>query len=114
MTFLSQNLQSLLRNSLFAIVAVIGASMMMTTTASAKGNPVHYTAQLEAPAKDSTNIVKSTVWHCDGATCKASKSRSKDANVCAKMVRKLGKVTSFTAGDVDFDADALAVCNAKA
>ena len=114
MTSLSRNLQSLLRNSLFAIVAVIGASIMLTTTASAKGNPVYYTAQLEAPAKDSTNIVKSTVWHCDGATCKASKARSKDAIVCARMVRKLGKVASFTADGTDFDADALAICNDKA
>jgi len=111
MTALSRNLDSLIRNSLFAIVAVVGASMMLTTTASAKGNPVYYTAQLEAPTKYDTKVVKGTVWHCEGDTCKASKSRTKDEYVCAKMARKLGEVKSFTAGGVEFDAVAIATCN---
>jgi len=113
MTFISRNLQAILQNSLFAIVAIISASMVMTSTAQAKPVPVYYEATLAAPAKDTTNVVKGTIWHCNGDSCKASKSRTKDEYVCAKMVRKIGHVTAFAAGGVAFDEAALAACNGK-
>ena len=66
-----------------------------------------------APAKTSL-ITRGTAWKCDGGTCTAAKSTSRDTIMCELVAREVGTLSSFRAGGADFDAEALAKCNAKA
>jgi hypothetical protein len=60
-------------------------------------------------------IVRDMRWACAGATCSAQRSAtSPDANVCASVARRLGRLTRFAVGDREFDAAALERCNAAA
>ncbi len=113
MTATTWNLHPYLRNFLFALAAIFVSSFMLTNTAMAKGEPVYYEATLAAPVKDNVTIVKGTIWHCRNNVCKASKSRTKDAYVCAKLARKVGEVTAFEIKGVPFDPAALVSCNGK-
>ena len=61
-----------------------------------------------------TKIARETLWSCAGATCTAAKATSRPAVVCVHAVREIGKVSSFSFKGTDFDATALAACNAKA
>ena len=73
-----------------------------------------YRAGLATPVT-STLVVKDTRWACAGDSCSAIRTgTSPDANICTAVVRRLGPVTSFSAGDKVFDAAALEKCNAAA
>ncbi|AJP73073.1 CC_3452 family protein [Sphingomonas hengshuiensis] len=66
-----------------------------------------------APAKNSL-VTRSTVWKCGDGVCVASKANARDPIMCELVAREVGTLTAFRANGADFDADALAKCNAKA
>ncbi len=74
----------------------------------------HYTAvPAEAPKKPSF-IVQTTLWKCKDGTCAAPKSGMSDKVMCARVVQRIGTVSSFSVGGTAFDAEQLASCNARA
>lgn len=97
----------------FALLPMIALSAASPALAQPQSRPM-YRAGLSTPVT-STLVVKDTRWACAGDSCSAIRTgTSPDANVCAAVVRKLGPVTSFSAGDKVFDAAALEKCNAAA
>jgi len=73
-----------------------------------------YRAGLATPTT-ATLVVKDLRWSCVGDSCSAPRTAtSPDGNVCSAVVRKLGALTSFSAGAKTFDAAALEKCNAAA
>lgn len=73
-----------------------------------------YRAVPVVAAADTTVIADGMLWRCGDAGCTATNATSRPAIVCAQVVRKVGKLASFTVGAVAFDEAALAKCNAKA
>ena len=74
-----------------------------------------YYAATPATAPAKTRLVtRSTVWQCGEGVCVASKANARDNIVCELVAREVGQLSSFRAAGADFDADALAKCNAKA
>lgn len=94
----------------------LALAMALTTIAPpvlAQAQPM-YRAGLAKPLTASL-ILKDVRWSCIGDSCSAIRNgTSPDVNVCSAVVRKLGPVTSFSAGGRDFDAAALEKCNAAA
>lgn len=100
----------------FLTVAAAAAAALALTPATGFAQTArgYYAAvPVTAPAKDSL-ITRSTLWKCGEGVCTASKSTSRDAIVCEVVAREVGQLTSFSVKGTEFDADALAKCNAKA
>ena len=79
----------------------------------ARGQAAYYSAELAAPAAANNSIIGGVVWQCAGTTCIAAKASSRPVNLCKRVARELGEVTSFTAGETPLEADDLAICNGK-
>ena len=98
-----------------AVAAAAVATLALTPAAgfaqSARG---YYAATpVSAPAKNSL-VTRSTVWKCGEGSCVAAKANARDNIVCELVAREVGQLSSFRANGADFDAEALAKCNAKA
>ena len=76
--------------------------------------PVYRAVPVTAVAKPSSVIVGDSLWACGSDGCTTSNATSRPAIVCAQVVKKLGKLDSFTGGSTAFDAAALAKCNERA
>ena len=101
----------MLRSTLLPMIAILGVAAPAVAQPQSQAM---YRAGLSTP-DTSTLVVKDMRWACAGDSCSAIRTGSSpDANVCAAMVRRLGPVTSFSAGDKVFDAVALEKCNAAA
>jgi hypothetical protein len=95
------------RSALFALSLALAATPAVAT------EPL-YRAVLENPAP-ARLIVKDLAWSCTGADCSAPRSATApDANVCASVVRRLGRLVSFRAGSRTFEAAELERCNSAA
>ncbi len=81
--------------------------------AEASARAPYYSAELAAPAAESRSIIGGVVWQCAGTTCVAAKASSRPVNLCKRVARELGEITSFTAGETALEADDLASCNGK-
>jgi len=71
-------------------------------------------ATFERPIRSDKPILGGeSVWRCEGATCRGrTPSHFKSAQrYCRELARWGGPVTSFQAGAVTFDAEALRRCN---
>lgn len=73
----------------------------------------YYSAELAAPAAEERSIIGGVVWQCAETSCIAAKASSRPVTMCKRVVRELGEVTSFTAGDKALEAEDLASCNGK-
>lgn len=73
----------------------------------------YYSAELTAPAAEPRSIIGGVVWQCAETSCIAAKASSRPVTMCKRVVRELGEVTSFTAGDKALEAEDLASCNGK-
>jgi len=94
-------------------LSIITGSFLLAAAGSAGAaeGGTFYRAELAAPAQQQTVISDGIVWRCEGSTCGAGKSNSRDAIVCARLVKKVGQVTSFTSRNGALEGDALARCN---
>ncbi|RJF93994.1 CC_3452 family protein [Sphingomonas cavernae] len=89
--------------------------LLSATAASAQPNGSFYAAKPVATSTATSLVVRDTIWKCDGNGCaSATKGKSRAAFVCESLAKELGQLASFRAGAEEFDAEALARCNAKA
>lgn len=103
----------------FASLTVsVAASILLlsATAASAQPNGNFYSAKpVAATAAKGSLVVRDTIWKCDGNGCaSATRGKSRPAFVCESLVKEVGQIATFRAGAEEFDAEALAKCNAKA
>lgn len=88
-------------------------SLAVTAAPATAAGPL-YRASLETPAA-SRVIVKDIAWNCAGVDCSAPRTATTpDANICASVARKLGRLVGFEAGGRAFAADELEKCNSAA
>ena len=100
----------------FLAVAAAAAATLALTPAAAfaqPGNGYYAATPAAAPAKASF-VTRSTIWKCGAAGCVAAKANARDTIMCELVAREVGQLSAFRANGQDFDADALAKCNAKA
>ena len=72
-----------------------------------------YRAELAAPAAEARPIAAGVAWFCNDDSCAATKGTSRPVIVCARLVKEVGPVASFTAGGEALDAAQLAKCNGQ-
>ena len=90
----------------------IGAAISPAPVQAAEG--AYYRAELTAPAPSAGHtLAGGLVWNCADTACAASKGTSRPAIVCARLVKEVGKVSTFTAGGKALEAEDLARCNAR-
>ncbi len=100
-------------------LAILGALAWTSLTLGAAVSPApaqagegaFYRAQLAAPAAKGTAVAGGLAWKCAETACAAGKGTSRPAIVCARLVKKVGQVSAFTAGGKALDAEDLARCN---
>jgi len=100
-----------------SLLASAAASLLLlsATAASAQPGGAFYAAKPVTASTAGSLVVRDTIWKCDANGCASTtKGKSRAAFVCESLVKEIGQVASFRAGTEDFDADALAKCNAKA
>jgi len=100
----------------FSAVAATAAAMLALAPAAAfaQGGRGYYAATpVTAPEKASL-VTRSTVWKCGEGVCVAAKANARDNIMCELLARQVGQLSAFRANGTEFDADALAKCNAKA
>jgi uncharacterized low-complexity protein len=98
-----------------AVVAAAAATLALTpATGFAQTARGYYAATpVTSPEKNSL-VTRSTIWKCGEGVCVASKANARDNIVCELVAREVGQLSAFRANGAEFDADALAKCNAKA
>jgi hypothetical protein len=103
-------------NRFLAVAAAAAATLALTpATSFAQGATRGYYSATPATASAKTSIVsRSTVWKCGQGVCVAAKADARDNIMCELVVREVGALTAFRANGTEFDAAALAKCNAKA
>jgi len=103
-------------NRFYAVAAAAAATLALTPAAGyAQGAARGYYAATPAAAPSKTSMVtRSTIWKCGDGVCVAAKANARDNIMCELVAREVGTLTAFRANGSDFDADALAKCNAKA
>lgn len=87
---------------------------MVATPGLAASEWVEGKATLERPVRSDKPILDGeSVWYCNGAACRGrAPSHLKSAQrYCRELARWGGALTSFQAGTVIFDTDALHRCN---
>ncbi len=99
--------------SLFAPLAAAALTLGVSAPAMAQ-TPTYRAVPVTQLASADSMIIGETLWACGPAGCTTSQATARPAIVCEQAVKKVGKLASFTANAKDFDADALAKCNAKA
>ena len=70
----------------------------------------YYRAELAQPVEPTTEIIRGTVWQCNGTTCVAAKSTSRPVVECQRLAKKVGSVSRFVIEGVEIEADKLAKC----
>jgi hypothetical protein len=87
---------------------------MMAAQGAAASDWVMGSATFARPVRSDKAIFDSeSVWYCEGMACRgrAPSHLQSAQRYCRKLARWGGTVTSFQAGTVIFDADALRRCN---
>ena len=99
-----------------AVAAAAAATLALIPAASfAQAAPRGYYAATPATAPEKASLItRSTLWKCGGGVCTAAKANARDNIMCELVARELGELSAFRANGSDFDAEALAKCNAKA
>lgn len=96
-----------------AYTALTFGATIAPTAAEARASGPYYTAELTAPAAESRFVEGGVVWYCEGTTCAAAKGTSRPLNICRKLSREVGQITSFTAKGEALEAEQLARCNGE-
>ena len=89
---------------------------LTTLLVASLATPAFAAAYQAAPvAKPDVKVVACDVfWRCDDSQCRAKDPDSRPATVCAQLVKKVGRLNSFTVSGTAFGAAALEKCNASA
>jgi hypothetical protein len=102
------------RNATLAVQIAAAALTLGVSAPAAAQTPTYRAVPVTQLARADSVIIGDTLWACGPEGCTTSKATARPAIVCEQAVKKVGKLTSFSAGTKDFDADALAKCNARA
>jgi len=95
--------------------ALVTSALLLAASPSHAASGGYYTATPVAAPAAVKLVVRDTLWKCGEAGCAASaKSNSRPAIVCQALAGKVGALAAFRAGTEEFDAAALAKCNARA
>ena len=95
--------------------ALVTSALLLAASPSHATSGGYYTATPVAAPAAVKLVVRDTLWKCGEAGCAASaKSNSRPAIVCQALAGKVGALAAFRAGTEEFDAAALAKCNARA
>jgi hypothetical protein len=86
-------------------------AVLTPAPAEARGNGPYYTVELAQPTSETKAIAGGVAFRCKGATCVASKGKSRPIRVCRELQRKVGSIASFTAKGEALAEDKLARCN---
>ena len=94
-------------------IALVLASAGFAGAAYAR-DPV-FTVKLEAPVAEQTRVIaQSTVWTCEGDTCRARPSHASSVRACRQFVRESGaRVTAYGPEGDELTADEIARCNGE-
>ena len=115
MTAITRNRSSLTQLG-FVAAAFLGTALSFGATATpayAAMTP-YYQAQLATPVTGAARDIQNDVaWKCAGDACRGSEGNSRAEVVCARLARKFGEVTAFTAKGQELDAEQLAKCNGE-
>jgi hypothetical protein len=106
LTVTPRGLLAIIASAVLAIGSAIAVS-----PAQAAESASFYRVELAQPAAASTVVAGGLAWRCSGSACSAGKSTSRDAIVCAKLVKEVGAVTSFATPKGTLEGDDLARCN---
>ncbi|MHA6718004.1 CC_3452 family protein [Sphingomonas sp. RS6] len=98
----------------FAAFPIMIAAALAPMQGQARPSDGYYVAVPATPAEKAKLVTRSTIWKCDASGCTAARSTSRDTIMCELLVREVGPLSAFRAGETTFDADALARCNGKA
>jgi len=95
--------------------ALVTSALLLAAAPGHAASTGYYAATPVAPPAAAKLVVRDTLWKCGEAGCAASaKSNSRAAIVCQALAGRVGALTAFRAGAEEFDAAALAKCNARA
>jgi hypothetical protein len=107
--------QRKLPNAVLAVALALTGTLASfhATTAQAATQRSGYSAALSAPLDaPRREIIRGTLWKCEGDRCTASGQGSRPVMLCARVVKKFGTVTRFAAPEGELSAEDLAKCNA--
>jgi hypothetical protein len=94
--------------------ALAAAALLSPIAADAQGPAGFYVATPVAKPASSTIITNATLWTWQDTAFTANHAPERPNILCELVVKRVGALTSFSAGGKAFDADALAKCNARA
>jgi hypothetical protein len=110
----NQHVAAPVRHLLFAALAVLGTvgSFAVTAGPARAASGTFYSAALVKPVASPQHvIVDGVMWNCSGSECVAPRDGARTANVCARLVRKLGPVSRFATPQGELAAEDLTYCN---
>lgn len=105
----------MIRFTALAAAALASAALLAPIAADAQGPVGFYVATPVAkPAATTSVITNSTLWTWQDTAFIANHAPERPNILCELVVKRVGALTSFSAGGKAFDAEALAKCNARA
>ena len=104
----------MIRFTALAAAALASAALLSPVAAAAQGPAGFYIATPVAKPASSTIITNATLWTWQDTAYTASHAPERPNILCELVVKRVGALSSFSAGGKAFDADALAKCNARA
>ncbi|MGN6499898.1 MAG: CC_3452 family protein [Tsuneonella sp.] len=110
---LPTNAKSVAAIAALAWTALTFGAALTPAPAHAGETGAFYRAELAAPAAEARPIAAGVAWFCNDDSCAATKGTSRPVIVCARLVKEVGPVASFTAGGEALDAEQLAKCNGQ-
>ena len=91
----------------------IASALAVAAFAAAPALATTYSAKPTTPASAKV-VARDVVWACAAGACTGSSPEGRPAIVCQSLVKKVGRVDSFTANGRAFAAAELDRCNAAA
>ncbi|MEG3145577.1 hypothetical protein U1839_13025 [Sphingomonas sp. RT2P30] len=104
----------MIRSTALIAAAIATAALLSPIAANAQGPAGFYAATPATQPTNATIITNATLWTLHDATYTANRAPERPNILCELVVKRVGKLTSFSAGGQAFDDAALAKCNARA
>jgi len=104
----------MIRFTALAAAALTTAALLSPIAADAQGPAAFYVATPLAKPAAANIITNATLWTWQNTAFTANAAPERPNILCELVVKRVGALTSFSAGGKAFDADALAKCNARA
>src|ERR1700761_1652475 len=104
----------MIRFTALAAAALTTAALLSPIAADAQGPSGFYVATPVAKPTNANIITNATLWTWQDTACTASHAPERPNILCELGAKRVGPLSSFSAGGKAFDADALAKCNTHA